>query len=66
MFYSPEAASELWDVVASHTATAGIPVLANVDCGHTNPMVTLPLGCPARLDAGAETFATLEPATAPK
>ena len=31
-------------VVARHTALQGVPVLANVDVGHTNPMLTFPIG----------------------
>ena len=33
-----------------------IPVLANVACGHTHPMVTLPLGKTVTLDATAQTL----------
>lgn len=58
--YSAEQAETLWRVVGSH---ARCPTLANVDCGHTDPMLTLPLGAPARLDAGARTLETLEPVT---
>lgn len=29
----------------------GVPVLANVDFGHTDPMLTLPLGAPVTMDA---------------
>jgi muramoyltetrapeptide carboxypeptidase LdcA involved in peptidoglycan recycling len=34
----------------------------DVDCGHTSPMMTLPLGCRVAVDAGARTFELLEPA----
>lgn len=53
----------LWDVLAAATEFRGLPVLANVECGHTAPMLTLPLGVRARLDAGARTFVTVEAAT---
>jgi muramoyltetrapeptide carboxypeptidase LdcA involved in peptidoglycan recycling len=39
-------------------------VLANVERGRTDPMLTLPLGADAEVDAGARTFRLLEPATA--
>jgi muramoyltetrapeptide carboxypeptidase len=52
----------LWRVLAAHVRC---PTLANVDCGHTDPMLTLPLGQPARLDADARSLETLEPVTAP-
>ena len=41
----------LWNVVREATADAGIPVLANVDCGHSDPMITVPLGIDVRLDS---------------
>ncbi|MDQ3952556.1 MAG: LD-carboxypeptidase [Actinomycetota bacterium] len=56
MGYSEEDVAVLWDVVARRTAAAGIPVLAGVDCGHTDPMMTIPFGVAARLDAGAQSF----------
>jgi muramoyltetrapeptide carboxypeptidase LdcA involved in peptidoglycan recycling len=49
----------LWEVVERRTSAAGIPVLANIDCGHTDPMLTLPLGETARIDAGARGFAIM-------
>jgi muramoyltetrapeptide carboxypeptidase len=51
MDYSPEDTQTLWKVVAERTAPYDIPVLANIDCGHTDPMMTLPLGIPSRLEA---------------
>jgi muramoyltetrapeptide carboxypeptidase len=63
--YSREDADTLWRVCAERTEPYGLPVLGNLDCGHTDPMLTLPLGCPARVDAGAGRFETLEPATGP-
>ncbi len=54
----------LWGVVARRTEAAGIPVLANVDLGHTDPMMSVPLGANARLDAGGRIFEVTEPATA--
>jgi muramoyltetrapeptide carboxypeptidase len=53
----------LWDVVTSMTEGRGYPVLANVDCGHTDPMLTVPLGVDAMLDSVTGTFATLGPPT---
>jgi muramoyltetrapeptide carboxypeptidase len=62
--YSAENVPVLWKLVACHTAESGIPVLANVDCGHADPMLTLPLGARARVDASQCEFRLLEPATA--
>jgi len=38
------------------------PVLLHADFGHTSPMLTLPMGALARLDAERDEFAILEPA----
>jgi muramoyltetrapeptide carboxypeptidase LdcA involved in peptidoglycan recycling len=64
--YTAGEAEVLWDVVAKRTETAGLPVLANVEAGHADPMLTLPIGCHARLDADRKQLALLEPATAPR
>lgn len=61
--YNNEQANVLWRVVAERTEAAGIPVLANIDLGHTDPMLTVPLGAAATLDAGAKRFALLEAPT---
>lgn len=54
--YTADDANVLWDVVAARTDGAGLPVLANVELGHADPMVTLPLGVGAELDAGGRRF----------
>jgi muramoyltetrapeptide carboxypeptidase len=61
--YDEERAKVLWGVVAERTESAGIPVLANVEVGHTDPMLTVPLGVTARLDADARRLEFLEPPT---
>lgn len=55
--YSPEDARVLWRVVEERTRAARIPVLGNVDIGHTDPMLTLPLGAPAVLDCDGPALA---------
>lgn len=40
----------------------GIPVLRNVDFGHTEPRLTLPIGCMAQLDSEEKVFSLLEKA----
>jgi muramoyltetrapeptide carboxypeptidase LdcA involved in peptidoglycan recycling len=57
--YSAQDVEVLWQVVEKRTTAAGIPVLANVDAGHTDPMLTLPLGATARLDAGERSLSAL-------
>lgn len=61
--YDEERTKALWGVVAERTEAVGIPVLANVDLGHTDPMLTVPLGATARLDADAKRLELLEPPT---
>jgi muramoyltetrapeptide carboxypeptidase len=63
MGYSAEQGEQLLAVAAERTAHSGIPVLGNVDCSHTDPMLTLPIGSTIALDAGQRTFRTLEFAT---
>ena len=53
-FYEREDVGVLWEVVAQRTAAARIPVLANLDFGHTDPLLTLPMGADAHLDADAQ------------
>ena len=50
------------DVVLDRTRAFGFPVVTDMDFGHTAPQFTLPIGCRARLDAGAKTFEVLEAA----
>ena len=61
--YAAADVETLWSVVRRRTEASGVPVLANVDLGHTDPMLTLPLGAHAYLDATAQRFGTTEPAT---
>lgn len=37
-----------------------IPILAEFDCCHTHPMLTMPIGCPVRLDATNRQVTLLE------
>jgi muramoyltetrapeptide carboxypeptidase LdcA involved in peptidoglycan recycling len=58
--YTREARSQLWDLVRRYTA---VPALGNLDCGHTDPMMTLPLGARVRLDADNKKVSTFGPPT---
>ncbi|MEF2279963.1 S66 peptidase family protein [Deinococcus sp. YIM 134068] len=54
--YTPEMREDLYGWVRRVLAEAGrtdLPVVANVDFGHTSPQLTLPLGALARLDPAA-------------
>lgn len=62
--YTPEMRAQLHDGVRKVLAEVGraeMPVLAEVDCGHTTPMLTLPLGCRVALEPAADAFELLEP-----
>lgn len=45
--------TEVEETVASLPWLKGLPVLANVDFGHTNPQLTFPVGGRAYVDADA-------------
>jgi len=61
------AGSRDFDAVVRHVVgDRGFPVLVDVDFGHTEPMLTLPVGGHARLDATACQLTLLEPATRPR
>lgn len=62
--YTAESARVLWDVVARRTEASGLPVLANVEAGHADPMITLPFGVEAELDARRQVLRLLEAPTA--
>jgi muramoyltetrapeptide carboxypeptidase len=54
----------MWELLRDHTASSGLPVLANLDFGHTDPMMTLPMGVDVHLDAGRHVLELTGPATA--
>lgn len=62
--YGAADADVLWDLVARRTEASGLPVLGNVEAGHADPMMTLPLGCPAQLDAQEKRLELLDAPTA--
>ncbi len=47
-------------VVTEEEGLAGLPVVAGMDFGHTDPFFTLPYGVQAEIDCQAQTFAILE------
>jgi muramoyltetrapeptide carboxypeptidase LdcA involved in peptidoglycan recycling len=61
--YTADGRERLWEVVARRTEAAGLPALANVEAGHTDPMVTLPFGVTAEVDAQHKSFRLLEAPT---
>jgi muramoyltetrapeptide carboxypeptidase len=59
--YDEDMVREFEEVVLQQCHGTGFPILAGVDFGHTDPMLTLPLGALVRLDAGGDNFEVLEP-----
>lgn len=47
-------------LVTERYGGCGYPILAGVDLGHTDPMLTLPIGVRARLDAERDEFAVVD------
>ncbi|TSA87093.1 LD-carboxypeptidase [Deinococcus detaillensis] len=63
--YTPQMVQDLYGWIKKVLWEAGredLPVLANVEFGHTSPQLTLPLGARAKLDPVAGTFSVLESA----
>lgn len=56
----------LHEVVRERTKRYAFPIIADMEFGHTSPMMTLPLGCRARIDGAARRFAIVEAAIAMK
>ncbi|PYH89271.1 peptidase S66, LD-carboxypeptidase A [Aspergillus ellipticus CBS 707.79] len=55
-----ELAELLLGVFGSMVRRTDLPILMNVDFGHTSPFLTLPIGASARLDSGRDEFVVLE------
>jgi muramoyltetrapeptide carboxypeptidase LdcA involved in peptidoglycan recycling len=63
--YSLQCTFQLWDTVQRVLAESGradLPVVANLDYGHSSPMGVLPLGCRARINPQTRTIRVLEAA----
>lgn len=52
----------LFDEILDRYAAPGRPVLADADIGHSDPMLTLPIGVTAGLDSSSNRFALLDSA----
>jgi len=64
MGYSQQQTFRLWEAVLAVLAEAGrpdLPVVANVDYGHTSPAGVLPLGCRVHVDPVRKTIGVVEP-----
>lgn len=52
----------LYDILKYFGEKYKIPILADVNIGHTNPIITLPIGVSARLDASNKMITIMESA----
>ena len=67
MGYSPEQAEALDRIAVEVLADFGrsaMPLVTNLDVGHTSPMWTTPLGCTVRVDPRTESIRSEEPGAA--
>ncbi len=49
-----------YEIMMEVIGEADFPILAEYDCAHTHPMITLPIGVQAKLDAGNQSITLLE------
>jgi muramoyltetrapeptide carboxypeptidase LdcA involved in peptidoglycan recycling len=54
IFESREAAFTYDDLIREMVGRRDYPIVSNFDCGHTVPMITIPMGARARLEAGQD------------
>ena len=64
MRYTNEERQALREVVLARTHRFDFPIIADMDFGHTAPMMTLPIGCRAVIDGDARLFEIVEGAVA--
>jgi muramoyltetrapeptide carboxypeptidase len=62
MRYSDAEKEQLRQVLLERTRRYDFPILADMDFGHTSPMLTLPIGVRARIDSSKRCFEIIEPA----
>lgn len=60
--YTAEEGRQLHQVVLERTARYRLPVVADMDFGHTSPIFTLPIGCRAVIDTAKRRFEITEAA----
>ncbi|MBR7839473.1 LD-carboxypeptidase [Actinospica durhamensis] len=61
----PDASPTLAEIVLDVLGDRDIPVLGNVEFGHSGPNLPMPVGIPVALDAQQRTLSLLEPAVRP-
>lgn len=59
-FKDSETGRKPYEIMMEVLGDPTCPILAEYDCAHTHPMITLPIGVKGRLDADAQTITILE------
>ncbi|GLA69659.1 hypothetical protein AtubIFM55763_010176 [Aspergillus tubingensis] len=52
---------EVFEVIVGRNPEEQLPILINVDFGHTSPFLTLPINALVKLDSDLDEFSVLEP-----
>jgi muramoyltetrapeptide carboxypeptidase len=60
--YTEEQIKQLKEIILYNTRDCNIPILYNVDIGHTDPIITIPLGIKVELNSSRNRFGFLEQA----
>jgi muramoyltetrapeptide carboxypeptidase len=60
--YTDEQVKQLESIITERTEGYDFPILFNIDIGHTDPIMTLPIGVQANIDSSTNSFEILESA----
>ena len=60
MKYTDQEKQDLREVLLERTAAYSFPIIADMDFGHTSPLMTLPVGVRARIDSARQLFEMIE------
>ena len=60
--FEDDKARPLRVILADFAKRHNLPAIVDIDCGHTNPMLTMPIGVNAKLDADRATIEIIESA----
>lgn len=58
--YSEQESSELQSIIIKKLENYDFPILYNIDIGHTDPIMTIPLGVMSKLDSEVNEFSIIE------
>jgi len=58
--YDEETKNKLIEVIKNQTNDYNFPILFGVDIGHTDPMITVPIGVEVKIDSSTNTFEFVE------